>query len=81
MISINIKIHVGFQKFLPPNMTAKRFDVSLQTDCTLDNLLTDTIGLPADLPKLIFVNGIHAMPSDVLKDHDRVSLFMPSAGG
>ncbi|MCF8067362.1 MAG: MoaD/ThiS family protein [Desulfobacterales bacterium] len=81
MVSINVKIHHGFMKFLPKGMTGKRFDMSLSDGSTVEHLLTDEIGLPSDLPKLIFINGIHAMPPQSLKQDDRVSIFMPMTGG
>jgi hypothetical protein len=81
MITINIKIHHGFKKFLPKGKTGKRFEMSLPDDSTVEHVLIDKIGLPSDLPKLIFVNGIHAMPPQSLKQDDRVSVFMPMAGG
>lgn len=55
--------------------------MSLSDGSTVEHLLTDEIGLPSDLPKLIFINGIHAMPPQSLKQDDRVSIFMPMTGG
>ena len=81
MISINIKIHHGLKQFLTKGMTGKRFEISLPDGSTLEHLLNDKIGLPKDLPKLIVVNGIHSNQSQKLKQDDRVSIFMPMAGG
>ena len=81
MISINIKIHPGMKQFLSKGMTQRRFEISLPDDSTLEHLLNDKVGLPEDLPKLIVVNGIHASLSQKLKQDDRVSIFMPTAGG
>lgn len=81
MIEVTIKIHQGFQKYLPPGYTAKDFKRSIPKDSTVEYLLIDQIGLPKDVPKLMIVNGIHAKPSHVLSHGDRVAVFLPMAGG
>ena len=37
--------------------------------------------IPADLIKLIFINGVHAKRDTILKDGDRLGLFPPVGGG
>ncbi len=80
-IEINIKIHQGFQKYLPEGLTAKRFKRLVPKNSTVEFLLIDQIGLPKEVPKLMIVNGLHVKLSHVLSHEDRVAVFLPMAGG
>ncbi len=82
MISVSVKIHHGFKKFLPAGMTTgDLFDISLEDNTAVGDLLRDKIKLPLDMPKLILINGLHSKEQQTLKEGDKVSLFMPMAGG
>jgi molybdopterin converting factor small subunit len=82
MITITIKIHHGFKKFLPAGMkTGEPFDIALAENAAVGDLVRDKIKLPPDMPKMILINGLHSKEKQALKDGDRVSLFMPMAGG
>ena len=82
MISITIKIHHGFKKFLPAGMkTGEPLDITLEENTTVGDLVGDKIKLPQDMPKMILINGLHSKDQQTLKDGDKVSLFMPMAGG
>jgi sulfur-carrier protein len=41
----------------------------------------DRLNIATDEPKIIFLNGIHANPDQLLKDGDRLAIFPPIAGG
>jgi molybdopterin converting factor small subunit len=82
MISVTIKIHHGFKQFLPAGIkTGDPFDVSVENNTAVGDLLRDKIKLPSDMPKMILINGLHSKNQQKLKDGDKVSLFMPMAGG
>ena len=82
MISVSVKIHHGFKKLLPAGMkTGHPFDVSVEDNTAVGDLLRDKIKLPSDMPKIILINGLHRKEQQTLKDGDKVSLFMPMAGG
>ena len=82
MISVTVKIHHGFKKFLPAGMkTGDPFDISVEDNTAVGDLLRDKIKLPSDMPKMILINGLHSKEKQTLKDGDKVSLFMPMAGG
>ena len=82
MISITIKIHHGFKKFLPAGMkTGDPFEVSVEDNTAVGDLVWDKIKLPLDMPKMILINGLHSKEQQTLNDGDKVSLFMPMAGG
>lgn len=61
--------------------TGDPFDVSVEDNTAVGDLLRDKIKLPADIPKMILINGLHSKDQQTLKDGDNVSLFMPMAGG
>ena len=82
MISVTVKIHHGFKKLLPAGMkTGDPLDISVEDNTAVGDLLRDKIKLPVDMPKLILINGLHSKEQQTLKDGDKVSLFMPMAGG
>ncbi len=43
--------------------------------------LLQSLHVPIDSVKLIFLNGVHAGGDEVLKEGDRVGVFPPVAGG
>ena len=47
---------------------------------TVGDIVT-LLGLPVDVKKIIFVNGVHGDPTTSLKSNDRVGIFPPVAGG
>ena len=82
MNSVTVKIHHGFKKFLPAGMkTGDPWEISLEENTAVGDLLRDKIKLPVDMPKLILINGLHSKDQQTLKEGDKVSLFMPMAGG
>jgi len=82
MISVTVKIHHGFKKLLPAGMkTGDPLDISVEDNTAVGDLLRDKIKLPVDMPKLILINGLHSKEQQTLKEGDKVSLFMPMAGG
>jgi molybdopterin converting factor small subunit len=82
MISVTVKIHHGFKKFLPAGLkTGEPFDITIEDNTVVADLLRDEIKLSSDIPKMILINGLHSKDQQTLKDGDKVSLFMPMAGG
>jgi molybdopterin converting factor small subunit len=82
MITVTVKIHHGLKKFLPASIkTGDPFDISVDDNTVVGDLLKDKIKLSSDIPKMILINGLHSKDQQPLKDGDKVSLFMPMAGG
>jgi sulfur-carrier protein len=50
-------------------------------DGTTVEKLVAGLGIPPDLPRIIFLNGRHAKGAEVLRENDRVAVFPPIAGG
>jgi molybdopterin synthase sulfur carrier subunit len=55
----------------------RQFDLELGT--RISDVIAD-LGLPDD-PRVVFVNGRHALEDTVLSDGDRLAIFPPVAGG
>lgn len=50
-------------------------------DGTTIMALLNSLELPIDKIRMIFLNGLHAAGDEVLKEGDRVGVFPPVAGG
>ena len=82
MISVSVKIHHGLKRFLPAGIkTGDPFEISVADNTAVGDLLQDKIKLSSDIPKMILINGLHSKNQQTLKDGDKVSLYMPMAGG
>ncbi len=81
MVSITVKIHHGFKRFVEPGMTGGAFGMSLEEGTTVGELLREKVGIADTVPMVILVNGLHAKEEHPLSDGDRVALFTPMTGG
>lgn len=80
-ITITLKINHAFEGIVPKRMIDREMQVTVAKDLCVDKLVRQFIGLPPKVVPLIFINGIHAELSDALISGDRVTLWMPMAGG
>jgi hypothetical protein len=80
-IAITLKINHAFEGLVPKPMIDREMQVTVKKGACVDDLIREVVGLPHEVVPLIFVNGIHAKLSDVLISKDRVTLWMPMAGG
>ncbi len=80
-ISVTVQLHPFLQRYRPRIEGNDPVAVSLPSGCDVDRLLTDACGLPVKLQLLVAVNGQRAPGSSVLRDGDRVRVFMPLSGG
>ena len=80
-MKIQLNLFASLSRFLPvPPKSGFSNLLEVSEGTTIGSLLTD-LKVPADLPKIIFLNGLHAEATTVLKDGDRVGVFPPLAGG
>ena len=80
-MKIQLKLFASLTRFLPaPEGTDFSNLVDLDEGTTIDVLL-DHLKIPREQPKIIFLNGIHAEGTTVLKEGDRLGIFPPLAGG
>jgi len=77
---MNIRVHLlGYLAKYSPNQNEK-FQMDLGEGATAGGLL-DQIRFPANLEKMILVNGRQSNPSTPLAEGDEVFVFTPAAGG
>jgi len=76
MIDIHLLGYLA--KFSPTKK--EKFQLELPNDATVGQLLEE-IEFPANLSKVVLVNGCHRNGSAQLADGDEVSIFIPEAGG
>jgi len=75
-----IDIHLlGYLARFSPTKEEK-FQLELPNGATVSQLLEE-IEFPANLSKVVLVNGCHRNGSARLVDGDEVSIFIPEAGG
>ena len=80
-MKIQLNLFASLTRFLPaPEGTAFSNVVDLDEGTTIDVLL-DRLKIPREQPKIIFLNGLHAGGTTVLKEGDRLGIFPPLAGG
>jgi molybdopterin converting factor small subunit len=76
MIDIHLLGYLA--KFSPTKQ--EKFKLDLSGEATIGRLLEE-IKFPADIEKVILVNGCHGNPSTRLTEGDEVFIFVPAAGG
>ena len=73
---IEIRLFATLQKFMPDS--AENF--AIEPGTTVGRLIQQ-LDLPEDKVKLIFINGVKAELTSVLKGGERVGIFPPVGGG
>ncbi len=80
-MKIQLNLFAFLTRFLPdPTESGFSNLVEIDEGTTIEGLL-DHLKIPREQPKIIFLNGIHAEVSTVLKEGDRLGVFPPLAGG
>ena len=73
---IQIKLFATLQRFMP----ASAENYAIETGTTIRALLQQ-LDIPENKAKLIFINGIKAELTTVLKGGERIGIFPPVGGG
>jgi molybdopterin synthase sulfur carrier subunit len=80
-MKVQVKLFASLGRYLPD---LERGDASefmeVKEGITIGTLL-ESLKVPANVVKLIFLNGTHAHTDQVLHDGDRLGVFPPVAGG
>ena len=79
-MKIELKLFASLRKYTPLKSDSNTCMLEIDEGTTISELLEHS-GIPANLCKIIFVNGIHAKKADLLRDGDRLGIFPPVAGG
>ncbi len=75
---INIHLLGYLARFSPTKQ--EKFKLEIPGETTVGQVLKE-IKFPADIEKVLLVNGRHATGSTQLGDGDEIFVFMPAAGG
>lgn len=79
-MKIQIILYASLAHLLPANSRGNSCAMDFEPESTVGIVLQD-LGIPADSPKIVFLNGRHAKATDILRDGDRLAVFPPIAGG
>jgi sulfur-carrier protein len=80
-MKIELKLYASLSKYMPLALLEKKQGYLEIGQGTTIKALLQSLNVPLETVKLIFVNGVHAKDDDVLKDGDRLGVFPPVAGG
>lgn len=78
-MKVEVKLFAGFRKHVPDG-ARNSFIMDVPRGSTVGDIVA-SLGLPVDVKKIIFVNGVHGDSTTGLKSNDRVGIFPPVAGG
>jgi molybdopterin converting factor small subunit len=79
-MTIQLTLYASLASHLPETSGGNACSIEVREGAAVkDVLLQLKIGL--EIPKIIFLNGIHAGLESVLKNGDRLAVFPPIAGG
>ena len=75
---VEIKLFAGFRPYMPDTPDRRYTDVP---DGSTVGDIIHFLGIPEDMKKIIFINGVHVTVESVLQEKDRLAIFPPVAGG
>ncbi len=78
-MKVEVKLFAGFRKHIPKE-AGNSFVMDVPHGSTVGDIVA-SLGLPVNVKKIIFVNGVHGDSKTHLKSNDRVGIFPPVAGG
>jgi molybdopterin converting factor small subunit len=77
-MKVEIKLFAEFRSYSPN--TRNRWYADVPDGSTVGDVIA-TLGIPEDMKKILFINGVHGNHDSVLQDNDRLAIFPPVAGG
>lgn len=83
MIRIEVRLYATLRVYKPATADAAPdigFSLTLAPGATLRDVV-ETLGIPRQTVKLMFVNGLAREDTYVLQDKDEAGIFPPIAGG
>ena len=79
-MEIEIQLFASLRKYLPEGDPAAAVQLNVSEDATVAQVL-DTLHVPVEAARLIFVNSLRASLDQLLRAGDRIGVFPPVAGG
>lgn len=80
MIRVEVKLYAFLQKYRPEVARGEPLVIETEEGTTIAGLLRK-LGVPEEVARLTFVNGVQQRLSYVLQPNDSVGVFPPIAGG
>ena len=78
-MKVELRLYASLSVYMPTKNDATLV-VNIDEGISIRGLLKK-FKVPADSVKIIFLNGVHALGDEVLKEGDRIGVFPPIAGG
>lgn len=79
-MKVNLNLFASLTSYLPPGSQGHSCAIEVDEGTSVQEVL-EQLKIPADMPRLVFLNGIHAKGPEILKEGDRLTVFPPIAGG
>lgn len=79
-MKIEVALFATLTRHLPPGAVNRRAVIEVKDGSSIRDVLNQ-LGVPAELPNILLVNGRQAPENTVLKDGETLSVFPPLAGG
>ena len=79
-MKIELRLFASLSRYLPEQRTGNLCAMEIPEGTTIKELL-QRLTIPAEIRKIIIVNGVHAGESQLLTEGDRIGVFPPVAGG
>ncbi len=80
MITVEVRLYADLQRYTPDLRVGEPRSVTVPAGTTAAELLA-TLGIPTEVVRLVFVNGIVRPLDQELNDGERVGIFPPIGGG
>jgi molybdopterin synthase sulfur carrier subunit len=80
MITVHVKLFATLRQYRPGLGIGEAFPIELPDGASVRDLI-QTVGLPQDEVKIVFVNALFREPAHRLADGDEVGIFPPVGGG
>jgi len=80
-MKIELKLYASLGRYMPEALLERKQGYLEIGEGTTIKALLQSLNVPLETVKLIFVNGVHAKNDNVLKEGDRLGVFPPVAGG
>jgi molybdopterin converting factor small subunit len=79
-MKLEVALFATLSQYLPPGAQNRRAVIEVKDGATVREVLNQ-LGVPAEFPNILLVNGRQAQENTVLKDGETLSVFPPLAGG
>ena len=79
-MKVEVNLYATLKQYMKNEILGKSSAIDLEDGLCVKDII-QKLQIPADLVKLIFINGVHAKRDTILKDGDRLGLFPPVGGG